>query len=367
MRQYTPDIIYVQKDAKGYPLTKRILQKLPDVPIEHVPGPIHADQSISQGKRVLQIVLQKGSFLSECPGSPNMVCCGYHVLNNAFNCPFDCTYCFLQSYVNNRIMTVYANIDEMLSEIDTFLKEHPEYTTAHPLRLGTGEFTDSLALDHLTGLSDTLIGFFSKKQNVIFELKTKSDVLPELPVINGTPHTLVLAWSLNTPAMIQANELKTATLEERLAAASHAARTGASIAFHFDPLIHYPGWQKDYRDVVKKMFTAVPADRVIWISLGTFRFNAPLKPIIRERFPKNPITAGEFIPGQDGKQRYFKDIRVDMYRHMVSQIKECAPSAFVYLCMETPYIWEKVFGYRIEDDAGLQRLFDRRIESLRRR
>ncbi len=360
MQKFTPDIIYIEKSVQTESVTKNILNSLPDVPKVHVDGLIHADETITRGKRVLQVVRQKGAFLSECPGSPNMICCGYHVLNNAFNCNFDCTYCFLQSYVNNRVMTVYANIDDMFREIDSYLKEHKEFTEQNPLRLGTGEFSDSLALDHLTGLSEKLIEYFSKKPNVIFELKSKSNEIAGA-LKAGSTKNIVMSWSLNTPKMIEQNELKTATLEERLAAATKCAEAGYKIGFHFDPLINYKNWVEDYGQVVEALYKAVPAEQVIWISLGTFRFNAPLKPIIRKRFPDNPIVAGEFITGPDGKMRYFKEIRVEMYKQMLQFIRSHAPNQFVYLCMEAPYVWEKVFGNKLGSTQELVMIFNKDI------
>ncbi|OQY57486.1 MAG: hypothetical protein B6245_16810, partial [Desulfobacteraceae bacterium 4572_88] len=52
---------------------------------------------------------------------------------------------------------------------------------------------------------------------------------------------------------------------------------------------------------------------VVWISLGTFRFMPSLKPIIQDRFPDSKIIYGEFIPGLDGKMRYFKPLRIRLY------------------------------------------------------
>jgi len=41
-------------------------------------------------------------------------------------------------------------------------------------RIGTGEFTDSLAIDRLTRLSSVLVPFMANQTNAVLELKTKS-------------------------------------------------------------------------------------------------------------------------------------------------------------------------------------------------
>jgi DNA repair photolyase len=365
MKPFQPEIIYIENSVKKELITRNILRSLPNVPVEYIKEPLKIeDQTITKGKKIIQIIKQKGSFLAECPCSPDMLDCGYFVLRNAFNCDLDCTYCFLQSYVNNRIMTVSANIKDMFAEIDDFLQKNKQYTKKNPLRLGTGEFTDSLTLDLYTELSCSLIEYFAGKENVIFEFKTKTDNISNILKYKNIQN-IVVAWSVNTPKMIKDNEFKTATLKERLAAAKKCAEQGFKIAFHFDPLIYYPDWEIDYQEVVHRLFKAVPKDQIYWISLGTFRFNKPLKPIVRKRFPENPIVAGEFIEGLDGKQRYFKDIRLNMYKKMLKMIKQLDPEALVYLCMEAAYIWKKVSGAKVETADKLQELFTRKRAKIK--
>ena len=48
------------------------------------------------------------------------------------------------------------------------------------LRIGTDEFTDSLALDSLTCFSPLLVNFMRDKKNAILELKSKSVVINNL-------------------------------------------------------------------------------------------------------------------------------------------------------------------------------------------
>ena len=45
----------------------------------------------------------------------------------------------------------------------------------------------------------------------------------------------------------------------------------------------------------------------------------------------------------DGKMRYFKPLRVDMYRQVLEWIQEKSPATRVYACMEGRSVWQKVF------------------------
>ncbi len=106
-----------------------------------------------------------------------------------------------------------------------------------------------------------------------------------------------------------------------------------------------PGCEDDYHDVVKRLFSQVSPENVVWISLGTFRFPPSLKTIIQKRFPQSKIVYGEFIPGLDGKMRYFKPLRIALYRKMAAWIREYAPQITLYFCMEDDEVWRKSLGF----------------------
>ena len=110
-------------------------------------------------------------------------------------------------------------------------------------------------------------------------------------------------------------------------------KKGYPLGFHFDPIIFHEGWEKGYQEDRSFLFsTQIDPKRVVWISLGGFRYPPQLKGIARERFPKTRIFLGELFPGKDGKFRYFKEIRVEMYRKMVGWLKR-GGSRSVYLSL----------------------------------
>jgi spore photoproduct lyase len=126
----------------------------------------------------------------------------------------DCSYCVLQGYLNNPFLTVYTNWEDLLQEIDDFLSSRDQPF----LRLGTGELSDSLALESIFPFSQFLIPFFAERHNGILELKTKSANVNPLLNLDHRGKTIV-SWSLNPPKMIEREERRTAPLKERIAAA----------------------------------------------------------------------------------------------------------------------------------------------------
>ena len=191
----------------------------------------------------------------------------------------------------------------------------------------------------------------------MLELKTKTVNIERLKGLEHRRKT-ILSWSLNTPAVMQSEERRTASLEARLTAAARCQKWGYPLAFHFDPMIIYDGCDTDYRWVVKQLFQRISAENIVWISLGTFRFMPALKPVIAQRFPDSKIVYGEFVTGLDNKMRYFKPLRIALYRQMVGWIRDAAPDVTVYFCMEDDEVWEKSMGWVPPPHGGLGRMLD---------
>jgi spore photoproduct lyase len=289
----------------------------------------------------------KKQFLRKCPGTKDHICCNYYTLTAAMGCPFDCTYCFLQSYTGGRDYFTYENLEDMLEELRS--KINP----AQPIRIGTGEFTDSIAMEAQTGFIEKYVPqILAISPNITLELKTKSAYLDFLPTV-GFQKQIVIAWSLNPQSIIDADEKGAASLCERFAAASKAVALGYRVAFHFDPIVFSSDWEEKYKPVVDELKVRFSTATVAWISLGALRFTPKLKPIVEKRFPESTLLYGEFFPGDDGKMRYPEPIRIRLFKQMYEWLSEYP----VYLCMESPEVWRAVFGERPENIKNLDTLF----------
>lgn len=364
MKRFWPKKIYVEADATEYPLTQRILESSAGVETETVTDIQSLIETLKRradpigaGKQYLLLRRDRGRAFKPFPEAKHYLSCDYYTLHVAEGCDMECSYCILQAYLTNPLLTVYVNIEEMLTNLEKFLAANRDRF----FRIGTGQLADSLSLDHLTGLSRELVSFFNRQPNAILELKTKSDNVSNLLELeNG--RNVIVAWSLTSRRIQESEEHKCPSLEQRLLAAKAiAAHAGFSVAFHFDPIIDYPGWEIDYRQVVDRLFTEVPADRISWISLGCLRFLPELKTILQQRFPKSNLPQAEWVRGLDGKMRYFKLRRIEIYQQMVEMITSAAGHQAVptlYLSMETAEVWQRVFG-RTVNRHSVRQLLDR--------
>ncbi|MFC1645583.1 radical SAM protein [Candidatus Omnitrophota bacterium] len=347
---FYPKKIFIEKDAKDYTLAKSIVNKFPKAKIVNIGSFKDHTKSIDNKTAInnynertknLFLVKERYDFIKPCPCSKGVLRCGYYVMNLGFGCPYECSYCFLQGYTNVKGIVIPVNIDSFLAKLELFLRNHKGR-----LRIGTGEFTDSLALDNLTGFSEVLIDFFSRQKNATFELKTKSNNIKNILNLNHNKKT-VISWSLNPQPIVDSDEWQTNNLLERIDAAKECCDAGYLVGFHFDPIIYSTNWDSSYRDVIDELFKRISYKNIAWISLGTLRFAPKLKTIIEQRFPKSKILDEELIIDFDKKLRYSQKQRIEIYKRMFYWIRKYSSDVLVYLCMEPKEVWEATLGRRV--------------------
>lgn len=342
MDNFYPKVIYLDPAVRDSTVTRRVLAKYPDLPVIEVSDKrdIKFPQDHAHAKKQLYLTAFKGEPVKSCQGMGDYVCCQYFTVALVSDCHLECTYCILQDYLkNNPVITIYANIEEILARIAERAAKHPDRL----FRIGTGELSDSLALDHVTEFSRDLASFAAATKNVLIELKTKTANVDNLI---GLTHEkrLIVSWSLNPQSYIRREEHKCDSLESRLTAARRCADAGYPVGFHFDPLIRFPDWRERYTELVEMVAARFKPHELAWVSIGSLRFTGELQKISRERFPKSAIMAGELFPSADGKMRYFRPLREEMYAALKELVETKIGKVPHYLCMETAAVWQNVYG-----------------------
>ncbi|MFQ5667634.1 MAG: radical SAM protein [Candidatus Binatia bacterium] len=354
MKPWTPSTVWIERGEEESALARRVRTRLPGIPVRIVEDTSAAEPArFADGKRRLVLQRHRGTFLQHCPaGTAGMVCCNYLVLNLASNCPFDCSYCFLQDYlVNNPALKAFTNAADGLTEIAAVLRRHPDRT----FRVGTGELADSLALDPLTDLSHELVPFFAARSNAVLELKTKSTCIENLLALDPRDR-VVVSWSVNAPSVVAREEHGTASLADRIAAAVRVQAAGYRVGWHFDPLIAHLEWEEGYRNAIEAVFRGLDTRRVAWVSLGSLRMTPGLKAAIKRRREQGAVLTGELVAGPDGKERVWRGLRTKMYRRMLEWLRQIDDRMPVYICTEPPSVWQKLFGVAPADRDVAQRL-----------
>ena len=354
------DRIYIHEDSRDSEVSSRVQSIFPVDKIEFVtarPFPkIEGELSAAEfarSKRHLFLTPYRGKFFKRCPGSrPGLACCNYFVLNWGLQCDMNCSYCYLQTFINTPVLTVYTNLDDALNELrDLKMADHV-------LRMGTGETVDSLSLDELTLYSHRLISFFRDYPKWQLEFKTKSAKVGQFLDVAHSGNVIV-SWSVNPQNIISAEEHLTASLTDRLRAAQACIEKGFKVSFHIDPMIWHESWQESYGELVDEIARRFAPSQIPYMSVGALRFQPEQRGIMRERFGLNSyVTRAETFPSRDGKWRYDEKLRQEMFRFVIDRFRAHDPEWRLFMCMETPETWLKTTGSSPFKKSEMNELFD---------
>ena len=343
-RTFKPHTILMWKPVAECAEAQRIISMFPSAKIEHVehqrmPSVSRgtAAELLLKGKRTLMIGAT-GSFVGDFDGrlGASVHCCPYYKLVPLSNgCPYYCTYCYL-AFVYRKFspfIKLNINYDIMLHQIRKAAAQCPG--TAN---FNMGEMLDSLALDHITALTITLVPFFATIPNAHLMLLTKSANVDNLIAIPSTRNTVV-SWSLNNQHAIDTYELGTASLTERIDAAVKCQNHGYRIRFRIDPGILHDDWRNAYADLIRQALAAVQPEN---ITLGMLRLLPAHRRLAvaayRER--SKPLSQQDLaVKCSDGKLRYPNAKRIEFYDHIINCVKSINRDVPISLCRESPDIW----------------------------
>ncbi len=345
-RRFYPENIFFQRKIKAGPIFKRFKGAFPQAKFKEIYDLKKYVETLrrfsitdyNRRRENVFLIEQKGDFFKKCPCTKNAAGCKYHVFNLGFGCIFECTYCFLQEYTNSPGIVLPANLDSFFDRFKRYKRRN--------IRIGTGEFTDSLMLDDLTCYSIPIIEFFKDERQAVFEFKTKCNNIKNLLKTDHSGN-IVISWSLSPQGVIDENEFFTAPLEDRIYSACKCIAAGYKVSFHLDPVLYFDGWQARYIEMLDMIFEKIREKDIAWMSLGTLRFNPEAKLIIEKRFPNNSILDEELVYGFDSKLRYPNRIRHGIYRVLLSAIRKKYKNVMIYLCMEDRYMWMRLRTYKL--------------------
>ncbi|MDO5576230.1 MAG: radical SAM protein [Fibrobacter sp.] len=318
------------------------------------------DQATLSDRSAIVKTQCKGEFWKPCPGTINgYLCCGYQILTPSTGCGMYCKFCILQAYFPYQCQVLYENFNDLEKEVEQKISAKK----FDVIRFGTGEFGDSLYSENHTGVACRTVEVLERYKNVILELKTKSNNIGNLKKIRS-PQKVIIGFSMNTPEMIRVMEKGTASLEARLEAARECEKMGFFVAFHFDPMFVYDNWEPEYREVVRRILDTIQDyKKIAWVSIGGFRTMPKLKQLLKKNGTHLPLFSGEMITGDDGKLRYFRPLRVAMYKAMDNEFRKCSSEIPLYMCMESPEVWNES-GMISRIPNGLVRYLDNRAKEM---
>ena len=307
--------LYIGKDVIDSPLVSSIKEKIDYKNIKIVEGELHPGNGLLLAKN-------KGKFIKVCPCRCEKTWCGYWVVEWGFGCPFECEYCLVQNYQRAGDATLYVNIEDCRNEIEQLRKN-----IKGSIRLGTGHFGDPMGFEEIYPLNQAIIEWTNNMSDFTVEVKTKSHYIEPLLKYKNAKN-LTMAYSLNTIQISNDLEHKTASIKERLEAAREVSKnTKCNLSFHFEPIIPIKDWKNKYIEIFELMEKYLEGLEISWISMGTFRVPKGFQEYFEKYHPSTNIFSEEFYPCSDGKIRYFRPLREELYK-FINAVGHCKASMY---------------------------------------
>ena len=276
----------------------------------------------------LFLASKKGELVKEAPEAYGLGKEKHFYFVHAYNCIYECEYCYLQGYFNSPDIVWFLNHEEVINEISNIAIKYPG-SWFH-----AGEYSDSLSLSHITGEIPLYHEYFKNNPGVSLELRTKSANIRELKKI--TPiNNLYITFSLSPQNVAKEIDLKAAPIKARLRAINELALLGFAIGIHFDPVIIQENWQEEYQELVKQISSSISLSDVSFFSIGVVRFTKDVYRSFKVNYPQSSIKTGSFITSFDDKVRYPRSIRMNAMRFIKELcVNYGADEDSIYLCME---------------------------------
>ncbi|MFZ5595695.1 MAG: spore photoproduct lyase [Bacillota bacterium] len=308
--QFVPKRVVFERPALDYPLGQKLYRLFNQmaIPISltaghnrvtGIPGDTPG-RAFFEAKRTLVVGVRRTLKFETCKPS------AHYQLPLTTSCSGRCEYCYLNTTLGNKpYLRTYVNIDEILAAADGYIKERSPETT-----IFEGAATsDPVPVERYTGSLKKAIEFFGRRELGRFRFVTKFSDIDSLLDADHRGHTR-FRFSINTPQVIKRYEHGTPGAEERLEAARKVASAGYPLGFIIAPIIVYPGWERDYGELMESLREKLgpAAENNITFELISHRFTARAKKRILEIFPSSTLPMQEevrkFKYGQFGYGKY---------------------------------------------------------------
>ncbi len=329
--------LLIERDIFEGPVSVRLRERFAGVPVKIIENAEdifnRAKKPYLQKRDNLQLFIAKkrGTMVKEAPDAYGQAGDPHYYYIHAYNCIYECTYCYLQGHFHSPDLVFFVNHEEILAEIEKVITATNE--DKRPW-FHAGEFSDSLALSHLSGELPLYYELFAKYPRARLELRTKSANIKEILKLSPLKNVTV-SFSLTPQRDVKEHDLKTPPLAARLQAMQTLARQSHRLGVHFDPIIYSEDMTVRYQELVDILASDIGWEAIDYLSLGVVRFTKEVYHQVEKNYPESSFHRSELIKSFDNKVRYIKAQRA----WMMGQVKEMLIKSGlnenkIYLCME---------------------------------
>lgn len=329
--------ILYEKAWTGTDRLNKILRQFPQVEkfeidsVDHYFGQYRKDYLDKRDDLFLYLGSKAGSLVKEAPDAYGITGEPHYYYVHSYNCIYECEYCYLQGYFKNPDLVYFLNFEDIYREIESKI-----LSTGQNQRLWfhAGEYSDSLALSHLSDELDILYPLFVKYPQAQWELRTKSINIKKIKTMKPLKN-LFVSFSLSPEVIAKEIDKKTPQISLRLKAIKELADLGFQIGIHLDPMIYHPDFKELYQELITNLNQQIQISQVAYFSVGVVRFTEDVFKQVQKNYPESYLLTQEMTKSFDGKVRFEKPLRFWMMKQVREILKNFgAEPAKIYFCME---------------------------------
>ncbi len=272
-RQVAPfSHIYVERQAKDYPLTGKILERFADktvVYIDHYKDIFnrHGQDFLVQ-KNYPALILSINNSTRIYPGARTCQAFGhehFYYTSQIKNCIYDCEYCYLQGMYPSGNINIFVNTEDYFNDIRELLKKHP-------VSLSISYDTDMTALNGITGLIEEWYELAKEEPELTIEIRTKCGATNIFNKLAPIPN-LVFAFTLSPSYIADKYEHNASDYESRKKALYKCLESGFTTRLSLDPVLPIADFENIYTEMVDDLFSNPSTSLLKDISIGSFRIS----------------------------------------------------------------------------------------------
>ena len=330
------ETIFIEEEVQEAPQVENILKRFKNSKrkiirrYDEIWGKVKKPYLHKRTNLNLFLAKKRGQLVKEAPNAYGLEGEKHFYFIHAFNCIYECEYCYLQGYFNSPDIVLFVNHAEIAQEMENVLEANPNQN----VWFHAGEFSDSLALSHLTGELEAYWDFFRSHPRAKLELRTKSVNISRLKDLEPLPNVYA-SFSLSPERAAKERDRKTPGLKARLSAIKSLKNSGHHLGIHFDPVVYHEGVQEEYEELFSRLKEVQDLASFEYFSIGVARFTPDVFREAKKNYPESPLFAAEFVKSSQDIIRYPRPMRAWILNKLKEKLIEMgAKQESVYLCME---------------------------------
>ena len=254
-------------------------------------------------------------------------------LHCAYGCLHSCDYCHVGGLFN-----IMVNLEALAEHVARVVAENP-WCRLYKF----DNTTDTITLEPEYGASEIMVGLFARQRDAFLMLYTKSDNVDHLLRLDHRGQTLI-SWSLAADTASRLIEKKTPPLPARLQAMHKCQEAGYRVRARLSPICPVHNWRQEATELVEGLFAHAQPEIITMDVLGWMNARQMLAALDVELldapFRDFVHAQAQFEPGPHRKHLFPHEMRREVLRYVLGEIRRVSPQTPVSICMETVQMWQ---------------------------